>query len=331
MKISRKHLIFDQLISVIVVVRNDADIIEKILRKLNNKLKDQGFNYEIIIVDSNSSDQTKVKIKKLQNEINNIRGIVLSKNYQKEITLTAGLDSCIGDYVLIINLYTDPPEVITTMLKYLHQGYDVVIGKTLGNILNRGFLANLITGLVENISSHEFKYNTNYTFGMNRKAVNSMIRTRRKNRNFSYLNYLIGFKKIIFEYQALHGLEHKIEKESVIHIFANTVDIVISNSFKPIRFITITGMVASSSFILYVFSIVILVVVFKVPNIAPQGWISLATVLGTLFFLLFSLLTIISEYIIRILEETRDEPLYFISEEIDAPEVLGKRERLNIV
>ena len=111
---------------------------------------------------------------------------------------------------------------------------------------------------------------------------------------------------------------------------------IISNSFKPIRMISFLGMFGSTLFLLYIIVVVFLVVFLNMTWIAPQGWISLATIIGCMFFLLFSCLTIMSEYLIRIMDETRDEPLYFISQEFDSSHFMGKvshkrSSRLNIV
>ena len=181
------------------------------------------------------------------------------------------------------------------------------------------------------MSRHEFNYGHNYLMGLNRKAINSITRTRRKSRNLSYINYLIGFKKFIIEYKPIKQITKKINTESFFKLLINALDIIISNSFRPIRILSFLGMIASSLFLIYALVITFLVFAFNQRNLAPQGWISVAIVLSSLFFLLFSLLTLISEYIIRIINETRDEPIYFVSEEIDRTVLLSKRKTLNIV
>ena len=66
-------------------------------------------------------------------------------------------------------------------------------------------------------------------------------------------------------------------------------------------------------------------------ELLPKGWITLSTVMGSMFFFLFSLLSVISEYIIRIMDESRDEPFYFISEEINKSSILPKKNTLNVI
>ncbi|HXT82909.1 MAG TPA: glycosyltransferase, partial [Verrucomicrobiae bacterium] len=70
---TKKTKIIDNIISVICVVHNDDDIIQERLKEINNALKKLGINYEILVVDNNSQDNTIEKIKDLQKKIPFIR------------------------------------------------------------------------------------------------------------------------------------------------------------------------------------------------------------------------------------------------------------------
>lgn len=331
MKKKRQELMLqDAIVSVIVVTQNDEDIVGDRLKKINKELLKLDVDYEILVVDNNSQDNTIREIRKLNKTIPYIRTLRLSKQYDKEIALTAGLDNCIGDYAILFNIYLDPAEMLSVLTNKLLEDYDVVIGKPSKDIAKYGFLSSLFLLIVKKISTHEFYYSQNYLIALNRKAINSITRTRRKSRNFSYINYLIGFKKCIVEYKPLKTFRYKLKKESFPTLILNVADIIISNSFRPIRIFSFLGMLFSLLFIIYILIIVLLEVVFG-KHIAPQGWISVATVLGTMFFLLFSLLTLISEYIIRIMNESRNEPLYFIADEIDKSIILRKKRMINVV
>lgn len=327
-KIDRKFLLKDSIISVILISENDENAIEKVLLGLCKKLKGQGALHEIVIIDNNSTDQTVGNIRKLQRRIPAIRLIVLSKTYPRDIVLTAGLDSCIGDQVILYDKKFDTVDTIHLVLDKLYAGFDVVT-VNIKRAPHIPTISRLFLWIVEKVSEQGFKYRPNFSMGLSRKAVNSITRVRRKSRNFSYLNFLIGLKRTTMEFSP-GETDFKNTRPSFFKIFFETVDVVISNSFKPIRLIAAVGVFLSGLFLVYILFIVILMVVFGMYWIAPQGWISLATVMGTLFFLLFSVLTIISEYLIRIMEETREEPLYFISEEFDHTR-LPKKKRLNVI
>lgn len=322
--IQRKTIQKNAIISFIILSHNDEDIIAERIHKINQVLQKERIGYEILVIDNGSGDNTSAIVKNIHTKIPNSRTIVLSKKYDPEIALTAGLDNAIGDYVILFNIYTDPPYLLHRLITQLESGYDIVIGKCKYAVKKPLTLSRLLLLIVSKVSSHDFYYHhQNYLYAINRKAANSVTKIRRKNRSFSYINYLIGFKKIYLEYKPISKFRYKITNDSFISLLFKIVDIVISNSFKPIRILSMLGVIFSLLYLLYVLFVVILAV-FVDPKVAPQGWISLSTVTSVMFFLLFSLLALISEYIIRILNETRNEPLYFVSEEIDRSSILPK-------
>lgn len=326
----KKQNLQDTIISVVLVTQNDEDIIQRRIRGISTELEKLQVNYEILIVDNASEDNTVDTIRKLHKDITNIRILILSKQNDTEIALTAGIDNCIGDYAILLNIYTDPPTVLPKIVKELLNNNDIVIGKMKKDPFSYNIASRFFIHLLEKISTHHFEYRTNYLIGLNRKVINSITRTRRKSRNFSYLNNLIGYKKNSIYYTPIVNDQKKMREENFISLFFTVSDIIISNSFKPIRVFSFLGILASILFLVYAFGISI-IYFFINPSIAPKGWISLAVVMGGMFFLLFSLLSLIAEYIIRTLHETRNEPLYFISDEIDKSIILAEQDRLNIV
>lgn len=320
----------DIIVSIILVVQNDEDIIEKEIKNINKELIKLRINYEILIIDNNSQDDTLEILRTVQKTIPYIRVLVLSKEYSSEIAITAGIDNCIGDYAILFNIYTDPPNILQIFIQNLLDNYDVVVGKADIPLVQYNLLSKVFIKFLERVSTHSFTYQTRFLIGLNRKAINSIIRTRRKSRNFSYINYLIGHKKKNLLYSPVRKYLNKQKTESFYSLFFNATDIIISNSYKPLRTLTFLGIAASIIFLLYV-TIITVVYFFIDHSIAPKGWISIAFVMGTMFLLLFSILTLISEYIIRTLHETRNEPLYFIADEIDKSVILTEQDKLNIV
>lgn len=330
MKKAKKTQALDVIVSIICVVQNDEDIIHKRLMEINSALKKLSVNYEILIVDNNSQDDTVELIRTLQKKIPFIRILILSKTYDAEIATTAGLDNCIGDYAVFFNLYRDPVDIFSTITAKLFENIDIIVGKTNKSIVQYDLGSRLFLWILERLSTHDFTYRSQHLLAVSRKAINSIIRTRRKSRNFSYINNLIGFKKYTLSYTPVEEYAHKATSENFFQVFINVADIIISNSYKPIRFLTFLGVVVSFLFLLYVIIISIVYFFFN-RAIAPQGWISLAFVMGTMFLLLFSILTLMSEYILRTLHEARNDPLYFIAEEIDKSVILSEEDKLNIV
>lgn len=327
---NNKLLLSDNVISIILITHNDQDIIENELFKLNEVLSKTYYNFEIIVVDNCSEDNTIEKIRKNRHIEKHIRIIKLSKNYNMELALTAGLDNCIGDYAILFNIYTDPPFIIPTIINKLLSGYNIVIARYKENIIKKDPLCAIFLFIVKKLSSHQFNSDANYLTGLDRNIINSITKIRRKSRNLNYLNSVIGFRKVLIEYKPLKNYLNKLKSENFLKLVWRIIDIIISNSFKPMRILVVLGMSISLLFLVYVFILIVLTVTLK-RSFAPEGWISISTVLGSMFFLLFSLLTLISEYIIRILNESRNEPLYFIADETDKSVISIDENKLNVV
>lgn len=330
LKKNNKRFLPDSIVSIILVTYNDERIIENALRDINEVLSKEYNYYEIIIIDNCSEDNTVEEIRKHHQKNRYVRVIKLSKNYDIELALTAGLDSCIGDYAVMFNIYTDPLSIIPVLINKLLSTYDIVIGRYNDDLIHKDFLSRLFLFLVKKLSSHEFYYDSNYLIGLNRKTINSITRVRRRSRNFGYINNLIGYKRTVIEYKPLRNNLSKLKTENFPELIWRITDIIISNSYRPMRILVTLGLLISLAFLIYVFIIVILTITFN-KSFAPKGWISISSVLGTMFFLLFSLLTLISEYIIRVLDESRNEPLYFIADEMDKSIISVKKDRLNVI
>jgi len=329
-KKSRRLFLRDTIISFILITQNDSDIIHDILRNINGVLSKNYPNFEILVIDNYSDDDTVERIREIHQKIPHLRIIQLSKRYSTELALTAGLDNCIGDYAVLFNIYTDPPDIIPILIEKLLSTYDIVIARYNDNFVHRDPLSSFFLFLVRKLSSHEFYYDSNYLIGLNRKTINSITRIRRKSRNFSYINSLIGYKKTIIEYKPLKNNLSKLKTENFLELSWRVTDIIISNSYRPMRILIALGMLISLLFLIYVFIIAVLTITLH-QSFAPKGWISISSVLSTMFFLLFSLLTLMSEYIIRVLDESRNEPLYFIADEMDKSIISVNKDKLNVI
>ncbi len=312
----------------VVIAENVESIISSYLQKLDTILK----NYpdaEIVVVDNASFDGTVVQVKKILSKISQLRLLVLSKPYSAETALTAGLDNCIGDYVIVCNPITDRPNLVTKLLPFLLKGQDVIFLRfthydfLAGDRIVRWLSAVLGHAYHRNIYSH-----INYSLALSRKAVNALTKVRRKKRYYNYISEAIGFQAITVTYEPLHRHQHLLTKETVFSLVIRLFDASISHSVKPLRLASLVGITASFlniSFLLYVF------VVSVVKQNIVEGWVTTSVMMGTMFFILFLILTIISEYLLRILEESRQEPLYFVAEEIDNSIFSVNRQHLNVV
>ena len=112
-------------ISVVVPLMNEEDNVKFLIEEIENALKD--YNYELILVDDGSTDNTVEEIEKYMNEKTKI--VLLNRNYGQTSAMAAGIEVASGDIIVTIDgdLQNDPKD-IPMMIEKLNEGYDVVAG-----------------------------------------------------------------------------------------------------------------------------------------------------------------------------------------------------------
>ena len=113
-------------LSVVITLMNEEDNIPPLLEQLSSALK--GYEYELILVDDGSTDETVSRIKALGDQ--RVKLLIFNKNYGQTPAMAAGIDYATGDYVITMDgdLQNDPSD-IPTMINMLEEGgWDVVAG-----------------------------------------------------------------------------------------------------------------------------------------------------------------------------------------------------------
>jgi len=112
-------------ISVVVPLMNEEDNIKYLIKEVDNALKD--FDYELILVDDGSTDNTVPEIKKHMNDKTKL--VILNRNYGQTSAMAAGIEIANGDIIVTIDgdLQNDPSD-IPMMIEKLNEGVDVVAG-----------------------------------------------------------------------------------------------------------------------------------------------------------------------------------------------------------
>ena len=121
------------ILSIIVPVYNEAEVLAEFQRRLSTVLMDLDLRSEIVYVNDGSTDKSLCLLHELRQESPDVAIVDLSRNFGKEIAMTAGLDHAIGDAVVIIDAdLQDPPELIPQMIEEWENGYSIVYAKRTG-------------------------------------------------------------------------------------------------------------------------------------------------------------------------------------------------------
>jgi dolichol-phosphate mannosyltransferase len=329
-KSSKKTTITDCFVSVVAPLYNDEAIVEDFITEVTDVLSSRYSNYELVLVDDGSTDKTINTVELLLKRTECTRLIILSRNYGEEIAISAGLDSAIGDFVVVMLPDSDPPQLIPEMVSLGRSGNGVVFG-VLKNYQDQPWWSRVGSDLFhwycERALNLNFpKYSTQFKV-LSRQAVNAITQIRDRYRYIRIFTSFVGYSNITIEYEPKHR-SGKPRQRGFLESVNLAIDIVVANSKHPLRFVTMLGLLASILNLMYI-GYIILVNIFK--RNVMEGWTTSSLQNAGMFFFILLILTVISEYIGRILEETKDRPLYYVIDEKTSSVMLSSPEIRNVV
>ncbi|WP_206811614.1 glycosyltransferase family 2 protein [Paradesulfitobacterium ferrireducens] len=300
--------------SIVIPVYNEEAVIEQTYARLKQVMDQADGPYELIFVNDGSCDRSFDIIKSLRDKDSTVKLISFSRNFGHQIAITAGMEHGSGAAVVVIDAdLQDPPELILDMIAKWKEGYDVVYAKRLsrkGETFFKKQTAHLFYRLLRASTDIEIPVDTGDFRLLDRKVCNEMKRLPEKNRYVRGLVSWVGFRQTAVEYERDERLAGK-TKYSLKKMLKLSLDGLTSFSFKPIKLASYAGGLLIVSGLVY---LLILLLLKAGSGSAISGWNLVMAVQFLLTGVLLSMLGIIGEYIGRIYDETRDRPLYIVSE-----------------
>jgi hypothetical protein len=313
-------------VSVVMITDQSTVGVAEELKELHKLVQPRYSNYEIILVDSQLPPAEMQKVVPLLKKIPCVRVLLLSQPYTKDVCVFAGLETAIGD-VVVVRSPSDPLSLIPTFADEAHR-VDVVFGVS-DKKFRRGFL-NLYGARAFYWYNRRFlrisiPENSTYFMAFSRRAVNALTRSRRFARHIRYLARQIGYQSKEIRYTPTGDFLQA--KKSIKELLVSALELATNYSKHPMRFLAWLGFAAALVNLLYAGYVI---AVNLVKSRVAEGWTTLSLQSAGMFFLLFAILAVLCEYIGRILEETREEPAYHISEELVSTVSIADNTRRNI-
>ncbi len=301
------------LYSVVIPVYNSEKIVATTVARIREFFLLQKYQFEIVLVNDGSGDDSWRVIAALANENPDVVAINLLKNYGQHHANLCGFRHAKGRYVITMDDdLQNPPEEIGKLIQKVLGGYDLVIGQFeskrhsfLRRIGSRivGWLNRKVFDVADNLILTNFRI-------IHRDVINRICRDK------SHAPYIPG---LVLKYSSQRCnvlVRHQPRAEGVSNytwrkIIRLVATILFNYSSIPLRYGAIFGfVVALGSFLLSLFFL--LEAMLKGTN-AP-GWASLVVLLSFFNGVLILLLSVIGEYLIRILREIGTQSNYEISE-----------------
>ncbi len=304
-----------KLISFLIPAYNEADNIDQLrqrLNKISHKLTD--FEFEFFLVNDGSNDQTMNLIRQWADNDKRVKYVNLSRNFGKELALTAGIDHVNGSAVLIMDAdLQDPPELVEEMIKYWQEGYDDIYATRLSRdkeTFTKKITSKLFYKILQSSTKIPIQKNAGDFRLLDQKCILAIRQFRENQRYNKGIFDWIGYRKkeITFHRQARFSGQTKYNYFKLINL---AIDGLTSFTTTPLRWATILGSIISIFTFIY-----IIVIVFHKLFIGNtvSGYPSLMAVILFLGGVQLLSLGIIGEYIGKIFHETKNRPLYLIED-----------------
>ena len=301
-----------KLLSIVSPAYNEAENLGEFYSRVINATDNLNLEIEIIYINDGSQDSTIDIITKQRQIDNRITIIDLSRNFGKEIALTAGLDYSSGDAVIVIDAdLQDPPELIPKLVEKWREGYDVVNAKRIkrkGESLLKKVMSYIYYRLLFYLSDINVPKDTGDFRLLNKNALDALLKLREKHRYMKGLFVWVGFKQKEIEYEREARFRGK-TKWGFFSLFNLAFDGLTSFSIMPLRLASTIGFLSALIGFFYGAIIFFKTLFFHEPVAGFTSLVVLVTFFGGIQLLSIG---IIGEYIGRIFNETKNRPLYVV-------------------
>lgn len=323
--------IADALISVVLPVFNEQDVLPQLLQAIEDSLQAAGCQYEIIFVNDGSSDKSGRILDDLAELNSRVRVVHFAKNFGHQAAVQAGLLHTTGDAIVIMDAdMQDSPAAIVNFIEHWQSGYDVVYAVRTDrkeNIVKR-WAFQTFHKILNLISSTPIPRDAG-NFGLiDRKVAIQIAQLHDRDRYFPGLRSWVGYHQIGVTVERLARYDEN-PRVSFIQLCRLAKTAIFSFSFLPL---TIFYVIAALSAIVCI-GLISFVLYHKLfTELAIPGWAS-TTITASFFGALNALgIGILGEYVTRIYDQVRARPMFIVgsktnfdSPEIDAP-LLAKLE-----
>lgn len=310
-----------KMLSVVVPAYNEADVLPRFHERLAAVLGALPLSAEIVYVNDGSTDATHQVMRNLAERDGRIAIVELSRNFGKEIALTAGLDYARGDAVVVIDAdLQDPPELIPELVRRWHEGYDVVYAKRIardGESSFKKFTAYAFYRTIGRMSRVQIPRDTGDFRLLSRRAVQALAKLREQHRFMKGLFAWIGYPQVAVPYrrEPRHAGE---TKWNYWRLWNFALEGITAFTTAPLRLATYLGLVTAIAAFVYAAIVVYKTLAFGDP---VRGYPSLMVVVLFLGGVQLITIGIIGEYLGRMFDETKGRPLYLVQEYRPASEL----------
>jgi len=299
-------------LTVVVPVYNESAVLMAFHARLTGVLAQTGYPYDVLYVDDGSDKDCLEILRELQRSDPLVGVLELSRNFGKEVALSAGLDHAQGDAVVVIDAdLQDPPELIETFIAEWQRGYDVVYAQRSerrGESALKKLTASWFYRLLNVLSDVEIPQDVGDFRLLSRRAVDALTSLPERHRYMKGLYSWIGFPQKAVPYVREPRVAGN-SKWNYWRLWNFALEGITSFSDVPLKVATYLGMVTSTLSLLYGVVMVVRTLIWGNP---VPGYPSLIVIVLFLGGVQLICLGVIGEYLARTYKESKARALYFV-------------------
>jgi dolichol-phosphate mannosyltransferase len=300
---------------VVIPCYNEQACLHELHRRVSAAAREvAGASHEIVLINDGSKDDSWAVMQELSRRDSRVVAINLSRNHGHQLALTAGLDLCAGERILIIDAdLQDPPELLSAMMAEMdrHQA-DVVYAvrrARSGETAFKKATAKIFYRLLDKLTDVDIPLDTGDFRLMSRRALDAFLSLPEQARFIRGMVSWVGFRQIPFAYDRQERFSGA-TKYPLRKMIAFALDAVTGFSTAPLRLASHVGLwLVLASVLLLVY-----IAFGFFTGSAVAGWTSTMLVVVVLGAVQMFVLGMIGEYLGRLYIEAKRRPLYIVSD-----------------
>ncbi|MBR7799755.1 glycosyltransferase family 2 protein [Undibacterium fentianense] len=310
-------------ISIVIPVYNEAQMIQtsipQILSVLDSALLNRGvesrYAIELIAVDDGSVDQTAAVLLNMQQQEPRLRFVRFTRNFGKEAAILAGLESAVGDAIVVIDGdLQHPPELIAPMVRLWESGIFVVHAvkaQRARESLAQKLFAKAFYAVFKTMSGLDLRGHSDFKL-MDRKVVQTLLALPERQRFFRGLISWANFPCAQLPFEVADRPDGSDSKWNRWKLIRYAVDNITSFSSLPLKWVTYLGVFT------LLFGIVIgsISLVQKIEGKAMDGFTTVNLLIIIMGGAILLSLGVIGHYLARLYDEVKGRPTYLIQEDM---------------
>lgn len=317
---------FPSFVSVVVVVHNRGADVPELVASLEREIAGAVSDYEIVLVDNCSTDSSREQLEAAARHHADVQVYSLATHVEEAAAVMAGMENCLGDYVILLNPAFHAPSAIRLLIEK-SSGCEIVkvtnaalpVEPLPYRLAQKGF-----NFLFRKMYGKELPAQASDCVMLSRRVVNLILQYKQPHLAFRLLPVLTQLRAATTT--AASQPLFKPEKKSLLQSLARGLSVLTFIDAKPLRLVSSAAVLAATANVAYM-AYVTLMFAFK-EGVAP-GWTTLSLQISGMFFFLSLAVAILAEYI-GALFMSAGRPLYLIGSEATSP-VVARKARLNVV